>query len=173
LAEGDLQADDEIRTRMTQELEIEVDKLIAALNKIPPLVKQAYELIILENKSPPEAMRVYRAATKEHLLFSIGAPDRRIPNLPNLDKEKPAPLELWIAVDKNALTEERRKAILANWRLIAPYLRSQLQRRSSELVKEVNEPLTRLIEEVQMHEVAGWHVLTFAPKIPLPTVGPP
>jgi hypothetical protein len=172
LAEGDHQADDEIRTRMTQELGIELDKLIVALNKIPPLVKQAYELIILENKPPTKEMRVYRAATKEHLLFSIGAPDRRIPNLPKLDKDKPAPLELWIAVDKNALTEERRKAILANWRLIAPYLRNQLQRRSPELVKEVDEPLTRLLEEVQMHEVAGWHVLTFAPKIPLPALGP-
>jgi hypothetical protein len=173
LTQGNHQANDEIRSRMTQELEIELDKLIVALNKIPPLVKQAYELIILENKPPTEGMRVYRAATKEHLLFSIGAPDQLIPNLPNLDKDKPAPLELWIAVDKNALTEERRKAILANWRLIAPYLRNQLQRRSPELVKEADEPLTRLLEEVQMHEVAGWHVLTFAPKIPLPAVGPP
>lgn len=173
LADGDHQADDEIRTRMTQALETELDKLVVALNKFPPLVKQAYELIILENKPPPEGVRAYRAATKEHLLLSIGAPDRHIPNLPNLGKDKQAPLELWIAVDKNALTEVRRKFILANWRSIAPYLRDQLQRRSPELVKEVDEPLTRLIEEVQIHEMPGWHVLTFAPKIPLPTVGPP
>ena len=40
LTEGDRQADDEIRTRMTQALETELDKLVVALNKIPPLVKQ-------------------------------------------------------------------------------------------------------------------------------------
>lgn len=173
LAEGDHQADDEIRTRMTQAMETELDRLVVALNKIPPLVKQAYELIILENKPPPAGVRVYRAATKEHLLFSIGAPDHRMPNLPNLEKVQLAPLELWIAVDKNALTEDRRKFILSNWRLIAPYLRNQLERRSPELTKEVDEPLTHLLEEVQIHEMPGWHVLTFAPKIPLPTVGPP
>jgi hypothetical protein len=143
------------------------------MNQIPPLVEQAHELIILENKPPPEKLHVYRAATKDHLLLSIGAPNRRIPDLPKLDKDKQAPLELWISVEKNELTEERRKAILANWRMIAPYLRDEIQRRSPELVQENGDSLIRLLEEVQIHEMPGWHVITFAPKIPLPAFDTP
>jgi hypothetical protein len=173
VADGDCHADDEIRTRMTQALESELDKLVVALNMIPPMVEQAHKLIILENKPATEGVRVYRAATKEHLLFSIGAPNRRIADLPKLDKHKQAPLELWISVEKNELTEERRKAILANWRMIAPYLRDEIQRRSPELVQENGDSLIRLLEEVQIHEMPGWHVITFAPKIPLPAVDTP
>ena len=130
---------------------------------IPPLVKDAHHLIL--GKNPRDDLRLYRAATKDHLLFSFGAPDRRIPSLPMLDKDQQAPLELWIRVAKNALTEERRKELLKNWGLIAPILRDQLQRRSPELAKELDEPLTRILEEVHLREAPGWHVLTFAPKI--------
>jgi hypothetical protein len=168
LADGDSLADEKIRTKMTPVLETELGKLVEVLNKMPPLVKKAHELIILENKLPPDGVRFYRAATKEHLLISIGKPNQHIPSLPNLDKDKQAPLELWIGVARNANAEERRKLILQNWRLITPYLRAQLQRRSPQLTKELDEPLDHLLEEVQIHEMPGWHVLTFAPRIPLP-----
>jgi hypothetical protein len=173
VADSDRLADDAIRTQMTQALKPELDKLVVAMNQIPPLVEQAHELIILENKPPPEKLHVYRAATKDHLLLSIGAPNRRIPDLPKLDKDKQAPLELWIGVAKNALTEDRRKFIFANKRLIAPYLRDQLQTRAPELAKELDEPLARLLDQVQIHEMPGWHVLTFAPKPSLATAKAP
>ena len=173
VADGDRRADDAIRTQMTQALEAELDKLVAAMNQIPPLVEQAHDLIILENNPPPKGLCAYRAATKDHLLLSIGAPDHRIPDLPKLDKDKRAPLELWIGVAKNAHTEERRKFIFANKRLIAPYLRDQLQTRAPELMKELDEPLARLLDDVQVHEMPGWHVLTFAPKNALATAKTP
>lgn len=165
LIHGDCTANDEIRTRMTQALEPELDKLVVALNQIPPLVKQAHELIILENKRPLREERPYRAATREHLMFSIGGPDQRMPELLNLDKDKQAPLELWIAVSKNAVKEERRRFMLEHWRMIAPFLGEQLQRRSPELSKELGESLAQLLDDVQIHEVDGWHVIGFAPKI--------
>jgi hypothetical protein len=173
LAEGDHMADDEIRARLTPALETELDKLLAALNQIPPMVKQAHAVIIMENKLPPEGVRTYHAATKDHLLFSVGRPDRHIPSLPNLDKDKEAPLELWIGESKNAPKEEHRKFLLQNWRLIAPVLLMQLERRSPELAKEVGGPLAKLLEEVDLHEVPGWHVVTFAPKILAPTIKVP
>ena len=170
LADGDNHANGEIRIRVTQSLEAELDKLVLALNRIPPLVKKAHELIILENKVSSEEFRSYRAATKEYLLLSIDKPDCRIPSLPNLDKDKQAPLELWIAVAKNAPEEERLKFMLRNWRLIVPFLRDQLQRSSPDLTKELSEQLVRFLDEVQVHEIPGWHVLTFAPKTPRSTV---
>jgi hypothetical protein len=93
--------------------------------------------------------------------------------LPNMDKDKQAPLELWIAVSKDALKEERRTLLLKQWRLIAPSLAVQLQRRSPELTKELGEPLARLLDEAQIHEVDGWHVITFAPKLHRATVETP
>ena len=173
LVEGDSRADDKIRTEMTPVLETELGKLVAVLNTIPPLVKKAHELIILENKIPADGVRFYSAATNDHLLMSFGSPNRRIPGLPNLDKEKQAPLELWIGVARNADKEERRKLIVQNWRLITPLLRAQLQRRSPQMSKESNDSLTNLLEEVQIHEVPGWHVLTFAARIPLPAAEAP
>jgi hypothetical protein len=173
LADGDSQADERIHAEMTPVLKTEVDKLVVVLNKIPPLVKKAHELIILENKLPPDGVRYYRAATKEHLLISIGEPNQRIPRLPNLDTDKQAPLELWIGVARNVDAEERRKIILQNWRLITPFLLAQLQRRSTQLTKELDEPLEHLLEEVRIHEMPGWHILTFAPRIPLPAAETP
>ncbi len=170
LADGDRQADAEIRMQVTQGLETELDKLVAALNEIPPILKQAHEVIVAENKLPSEGVRFYRAATKEHLLISVGKPGRRIPTLPVLAKEKQAPLELWIGESKNADKEARRKFLLQNWRLIVPILTVQLQRRSPDLAKELDEPLARLMEEVQVHEVAGWHIVAFAPKIHMPVI---
>lgn len=165
LADGDRQADDEIRAKLTQGLETELDKLVVAVNKVPPLVKQAHEIVIAENKLPKEGVRFYRAATKEHLFISVGKPDHRIPTLPALAKEMEAPLELWIAVSKKADKAERRRFLLQNWKLIVPLLTLQLERRSPELVKEIDEPLVKMLEDVIIHEVPGWHVVAFAPKI--------
>ena len=93
LVDGDCQADAEIRDRMTKALEPELDKLVVALNQIPPLVMQANELLILENKTPREQMRFYRAASKEYLIFSIGGPDRHTsPTCRNLEMDNQAAL---------------------------------------------------------------------------------
>ncbi len=167
LAEGDRYAEEEIGRRMIQALETEFEKVVEAANKIPPLVKQAHQMLILEGRAPSEKVRVYRAATKEHLLFSLGKEGRRIPDLPTLPKEKQGPVELWIAVSKDEQKEKRRAFLLQNWRHIVPFLRAQLQKRSPELTKDVDEPLSRLLDDVQIHVIPGWHVLTFAPKLPL------
>ena len=123
LANGNSQADEKIRTEMTPVLKAELGKLVTVLNSIPPLVEKAYDMVILENKTPPDGVRFYRAATKDHLLISIGKPNQRIPTLPNLDKDQQAPLELWIAVSRRVPAEERRKFVLENWHFITPLLR--------------------------------------------------
>ena len=173
LPDGDRKADDEIRQRLTQTLETESDKLAGALSEIPPMVEQAHALIIRELKLSPDGVKAYRAATKEHLLLSVGEPNQRLPALPTLAKDKAASIELWIGKSKDALKEERRKFVLENWRLIAPILLGQIQRRSPELTKDLGDPLARLIEEVNLIEVGDWHVITLAPKIHGAIVDPP
>ena len=165
VTDGDCQANDEIRRRMTQALTVELDKLAETLNQIPPLVKKGYDLLILEGATPPPGVQEYRAATPQHLLFSIGGPDRRIPDLPMLPRDQQAPLELWVGVSKNGFTEVRRNFMVQNWRMVTPYLRDQLLHRSPELAKEVAEPLERLLDEVRIQETAGWHVIALGPKI--------
>src|SRR5204862_4932045 len=100
--DGDSKANEEFRTRLTQALDTELTKLVEALNKVPPLVEQAHKLLILENALPKDGVQPYRATTKEHLLFSVGKPDQRIPELPSLDENRRVPVELWIAVSGNA-----------------------------------------------------------------------
>jgi hypothetical protein len=165
VTEGDGQANDEIRRRMTQSLTVELDKLADTLNQIPPLVKKGYDLLILEGGKTPPGVQEYRAATRQHLLFSIGGPGRRIPDLPTLPRDQQAPLELWVGVSKNTFTEVRRNFMVQNWRMVTPYLREQLLHRSPELAKEVAEPLERLLDEVRIQETDGWHVIALGPKI--------
>ena len=64
----------------------------------------------------------------------------------------------------------RRKFLLQNWQLVAPILLMQLERRSPELAKEVDAPLAKILEEVHIHEMPGWHVVTFAPQIHARTI---
>ena len=165
VTEGDCRANAEIRIRVTQALTVELDKLAETLNQVPPLVKKAYDLVILEGATPPADVQNYRAATPDHLLFSIGGPGRRMPDLPALSKDQQAPLELWVGVSKNTFTEARRNFLVQNWRMLTPYLRDQLLHRSPELAKELAVPLERLLDEVQIHEANGWHVIAFGPKI--------
>jgi hypothetical protein len=165
VSDGDCQANDEIRRRMTQSLTVELDKLAETLNQIPPLVKKGYDVLILEGGNPPPGVQEYRAATPHHLLFSIAGPGRRIPDLPTLPRDQQAPLELWVGVSKNAFTEVRRNFLVQNWRMVTPYLRDQLLHRSPELAKEVAEPLERLLDEVRIQEADGWHVIALGPKI--------
>jgi hypothetical protein len=150
-----------------------LDKLVEALNRVPPLVRQAHELVIAELKLPEEGVKPYRAATKDHLLFSMGKPDRRMPTLPKLAADQCAPVELWIAESKDAAKEKRRKWLLENWNLIVPVLMTQLDRRSPELAKEIDEPLAKLLEEIRIIDVPGWHVVLFAPKLETPTTKKP
>ena len=167
IANGDLVADQVLRTRLTQVLETELGNLVEALNKVPPLVEQAHMLLINESKVTEEKTQIHRAATKNHLLFSIGKPDCRIPELPRMDKEKRVPVELWIAVSDNALKEQRRKFMLQNWQLIVPLLRVQFESHSPELAEKLDESLAKLLDEVHVQEMPGWHILTFGPRVPL------
>jgi len=173
LADGDREAEAQIRAELGDSLERELDKLALALNRVPPLVRQTHEVVIAELKLPKEGVKPYRAATKDHLLFSIGKPDRRMPTLPVLSTEICAPVELWIGESKDAGKEERRKFLLENWRLIVPVLMTQLEVRSPELTKEIDEPLAKLLEEVRIHVTPGWHVVLFAPKLEIPVLASP
>jgi hypothetical protein len=164
LADGDYQAEDQIRTRLSQALGEQTEKLLVALNKVKPLLDQGEKLLIEQKILPGEGLRHYRAATREHLYLSVGRPDHRIPTLPTLDESQRAPVELWIAK-----TEDRRAevalAVLGQWRDFQPLFAEQLRRRAPDLAKGINGNLEQYLKDVHVVETDGWHVVTFAPKL--------
>jgi hypothetical protein len=76
--------------------------------------------------------------------------------LPRLDVSKRGPVELWIAIDK-ANKQDLFGPALEHWSLIRPFVLQRIKRDTPELSK--------IIEQVQVVSVDGWHVVTFAPKL--------
>jgi hypothetical protein len=164
LADGDRQAEDQIRTQLSQSLGEQTAKLLVALNKVQPLIVQGEKLLIEQKLLSAEGLHYYRAATKEHLFLSVGRPDHRIPTLPTLDESQRAPIELWIAkrADKK---EELALLFLTHWRDFQPLFAEQLRQRSPALAKELDGNFEKYLKDVRVVEAGGWHVVTFAPKL--------
>jgi hypothetical protein len=160
LPDGDRQTAADIRARLSKTLEEETDNLMAVINKIGPLMRKGEELLIEEELITKGNRHLYRSATKDHLVLSLGMADRRIAELPEREASKSAPLELWIA--KREESKERRfEFFLKHWQLMAPLIDAQLARHDPELAKSLEGKL----HKVQMDSVAGWHVVTFAPEL--------
>jgi hypothetical protein len=164
LADGDRQAEDQIRTQVSQSLGEQTDKLLGALNKVKPLIEQGEKLLIEQKLLSAEGLHYYRAATKEHVYLSVGRPDHRIPTLPTLDESQRAPIELWIAKRKDG-REELALLFLTHWRDFQPLFAEQLRQRSPDLAKELDGKLEQYLKDVRVVEADGWHVVTFAPKL--------
>ena len=156
LPEADAQAENEIRTQLITAIEKETDHLLLTMNKVGPLLKQGEKMLREEKVLSAGSVQHYLAATEQHLYMSIGPPGRRMPKLPALDVSKRGPIELWIAI-KNAGKEDLLNPALENWNLVKPYVLQRVALRSPELAK--------IVEQVQVETVDGWHVVTFAPKL--------
>jgi hypothetical protein len=157
---GDRQLAEEIRSGLSKTLEQETDNLMTVINNIRPIIRRGEELLIEDDLIPKGERHVYRAATKDYLMLSLGSANRRIARLPELEASKRAPLELWIA--KREESKERRlQFFLKHWQLVVPLIEEQLARHDPELAKALDKKL----HKVQMESVAGWHVVTFAPEL--------
>ena len=74
--------------------------------KLIDISKQHRQLLDL---IPKGDRQLYRAASKDALLLSLGMANRRIARLPDLDASKRAPLELWIAKRSKSPVQSRRR----------------------------------------------------------------
>jgi hypothetical protein len=164
LPESDRRADEELRSRLVKAFDEETTTLISVINKIGPIVKQAETLLIEEDLLPKSGLHLYRASTKESLLFSTGPAHQRIAKLPDIPAFKRAPVELWIA-KREGSKEKRLQYFLKQWELIVPFLDEQLARRYPEFSKTFEGKLYKSLNKVQMETVGGWHVVTFAPQL--------
>ena len=156
LPEADRQAEDEIRTQLTTAIERDTDHLILTMNKVGPLLKKGEQLLRDEKVLSARSVQHYLAATDKHLYMSIGPPGRRIPKLPTIDVSKRRPIELWIAISKGS-KKDLFNPILEHWKDVKPFVLQRLAVGSPDLVK--------IVENVEVESVDGWHVLTFAPKL--------
>jgi hypothetical protein len=164
LVEGDRQIEDEIRTQVSKIITTETDELMIVINKIGPMIKKGEELLIAEDLLPKSGLHLYRASTKDCLLFSTGLPNRRIAQIPVFHPDKHAPLELWIAKREES-KEKRLEFLLKHWELVTPLIDAQLARHYPEFAKSFEGKLYRFLNNVQIESVAGWHVVTFAPQL--------
>jgi len=156
LPEADREVGNEIRTRLATDIEKETDQLILTLNKVGPLLTKGEQILHEENVLSVSSVHQYLAATEEHFYLSIGPPGQRIPSLPELAVSKRGPIELWIAISKPS-REDLLTPVLKHWDLIKPLVLQRIALRSPELGK--------IVEQVQVDSVAGWYVVTFAPKL--------
>ena len=156
LPEADWQAGKDIRTQLTSAIEKESDQLMVTINKVGPLLTKGEEILREQKVLSASSLQHYLAATEEHLYMSVGPPEHRIATLPRLDVSKLGPVELWIAIDK-ANRQDLFSPALEYWTFIKPFVLPRINRNSPELGK--------IIEQVHVISVDGWHVVTFAPKL--------
>ena len=164
LVDGDRQIEDEIRTQVSKIITSETDELMTVINKIGPMIKKGEELLIAEDLLPKSGLHLYRASTKDSLLFSTGLPNHRIAQIPVLHPSKHAPLELWIARRDNS-KEKRLEFLLQHWELVTPIVDAQLARLYPEFAKSFEGKLYRFLNHVRIERVEDWHVVTFAPQL--------
>jgi hypothetical protein len=156
LPESDQEAENELRTRLTNAIGKETDEIIEAMNKFGPLLKKGEELLREEKVLSVRSVQQYLAATEEHLYLSIGPPEHRIPSLPKLDAHKGGPIEMWIAIEK-ASKDDLRNSVLHHWNIAKPFVLQRIGKDSPELAK--------IVEEIQVEVVEGWYVVTIAPQL--------
>jgi hypothetical protein len=155
LAEDDLKADDEVRTKLTAAIEKESDGFLATLNKVGSIVKQGEELLREEKLLSARSVQHYLAATERSLYISVGPPQHQIARLPRLRASEREPIELWVAIRKEG-KPDRFSPILEHWKLVKPFILSRIAKQSPESAK--------ILDQVHVKTVEGWHVLTFAPN---------
>jgi len=156
LPKADCQAENDIRIQLTTAIEKESDQLLVTINKVGPLLKKGEEILREQKVLTASSVQHYVAATEEHLYMSVGPPEHRIATLPRLDVAKRGPVELWIAIDK-ANRQDFVSPALEYWTFVRPFLLQRIKRDTPELSK--------IVEQVQVVSVDGWHVVTFAPKL--------
>jgi hypothetical protein len=172
LADGDRQAEQQIRQEIGVRLEVETDKLVEVLNHIDPAYRKVMELVHTHLGVEHVNLQLYRAASDEHIILSVGRQGMKLPMLPDLGKNSGAPLELWVSTDIKA-NDPRVDKLLEHWRNIEEWkalkaaVRAQLLRRHPKLA-DVREKVNAVLE---IHPLAventPWRVVTFAPKLHL------
>jgi hypothetical protein len=156
LPEADVQASEEVRTRLAEAIEKESDQMLATLNKIGAIVEQGEALLREEKLLSTRSVQHYLAATERNLYISIGPPEHRIAKLPRLSPSEREPIELWVAIKKPG-KPDRFSPILANWKLVKPFILPRIAEHSAETAK--------ILDQAQVKSVDGWHVVTFAPSL--------
>lgn len=156
LSQDDLKAGDEVRARLTAEIIKESDGLLATLNKVGSMVKKGEELLRDEKLLSARSVQHYLAATKRSLYISIGPPQHQIAKLPRSRASEREPIELWVAIQKPGKVD-RLSPLLANWKIVKPFILPRIAQQSPETAK--------ILDEVQVKSVDGWHIVTFAPKL--------
>ncbi|MBI3822403.1 MAG: hypothetical protein HY289_06955 [Planctomycetes bacterium] len=165
LADGDRQADNEIRAKVSTQVEELTNKLLDALNKVEPAIHHAKEVIHADLKAKDADLRILRAATSEHLLISIGHPDRVMAKLPALKQNEEAPVELWIhqsLFDENA----HMRFLKDHWQDLKKLVHDQLIQRHRKLEKDLRVKLPDILKIEPPMRVKGTpgYVIRFAPK---------
>jgi hypothetical protein len=163
LRDGDRQADDEIRAKVGAGVQDATDRMIDALNTVEPTIAEArlHLAKAAEKKQLALDLVPYHAATKNHLLISIGMPGRVIAQLPRLEPKDRAPLEFWIAKRDALLGEfilETGLALLAdNWKKNAKKIGDEILRKHPELVAVFGKEI-----QIETHILRkdDWHVIT-------------
>jgi hypothetical protein len=86
LRNGDRQADDEIRSQVADGVQDATDRMVDALNTVEPTISEARQHLAkaAERKQLALDLVPYHAATKNHLLISIGLPNASFRNSPSL-----------------------------------------------------------------------------------------
>lgn len=156
LPQDDLRAGDEVRARLTAEIVKESDGLLATLNRVGSIVKKGEELLRDEKLLSARSVQHYLAATERSLYISIGPPQHRIAKLPRSSASEREPIELWVAIQKPGKVD-RFSPLLANWKIVKPFILPRIAQHSPETAK--------ILDEVQVKSVDGWHIVTFAPKL--------
>ena len=156
LPEEDLRAADEVRLRLSAAIEKETDELLVTLNRIGSIVKQGEDVLREEKLISERSVQHYLAATERSIYISIGPPEHRIAKLPKTSASERAPIELWVAIKKPG-KKDAFSPILANWKIVKPFVLARIAKRSPETAK--------ILDQVQVKTVENWHVLTFAPSL--------
>jgi hypothetical protein len=164
LPESNRQATDNIRAQIARTVDEETAKLMKALNDVEPIVKKGQDVLIEEGLIPKSDLAGYRAATKDHLCFSVGPKKAQLPKLPAIERSKSAPLELWMVRTQDS-REARLDFFLKNWRLIRPVVHDQIVRAHPELARKLGSKLNEILDTVRVETVGDWHVVTFAPEL--------
>ena len=153
---SDLQAGEEVRARLIDAIDSESDGLLITLNKVGAIVKEGEQLLRDEKLLSSRSVQHYLAATPRSLYISLGPPGHRIAKLPRLTAPERQPIELWVAIRKPGKVD-RFSSVLANWKLVKPFILPRIAERSPEAAK--------LLDQVEIRKVQDWHVLTFAPEL--------
>jgi hypothetical protein len=156
LPEANDETRNELRTRLTANIEKETDRMIAAMNKVGPLLKKGEQILREQKLLSVSSVRQYLATTEEHLYLSIGPPEHRIPSLPKLDGTKGRPIEMWIAIEK-ANNNDLNNPILQDKNIAKSLVLNRIRKGSPELDK--------IVKQIQVEAVGGWLVVTIIPKL--------